>query len=71
MGRGHGLEPRVPERHIVLSHYKQPVAAGVLVRLCGGDPARWTAIVQALSAPTDSSETFGQFIDRFSYASQE
>ncbi|WP_411084673.1 hypothetical protein [Streptomyces sp. cmx-18-6] len=53
--------------HIVLSCYDQPVAADVLVRMCGDDPVRWNAVAEVLASQQSQDwydETFGQFIDR-------
>ncbi|MFD3976268.1 hypothetical protein [Streptomyces cyaneofuscatus] len=56
--------------HIVLSYYDRPVAADVLVRVCGDDPVRWSVVVEALTSQSQSQvrfdESFGQFIDRMS-----
>ncbi|MGF1344523.1 hypothetical protein ACQSMD_31175 [Streptomyces flavovirens] len=64
----HRTEPLVRQvrAHIVLSYYQQPVAADVLVRICGDDPARWHAVTEALGSQSLDrfDETFGQFIDR-------
>lgn len=68
LGSRHRTEALVRQvrAHIVLSYYEQPVAADVLVRVCGDDPARWHAVAEALGSKALGrfDETFGQFIDR-------
>lgn len=50
----------------VLSYYEHPVVADALMRLCGTDPDRWHAVVEALASKRDFDETFGDFLDRMS-----
>jgi hypothetical protein len=50
---------------IVLSCYEQEVAEEAVLRLCGSDPERWLTMMQWLTTQPDSSETWGQFLDRF------
>ncbi|MFD5125712.1 hypothetical protein [Streptomyces sp. NPDC058385] len=50
---------------IVLSCYEQEVAQEAVLRLCASDPERWQTMMQWLTTQPDSSETWGQFLDRF------